>query len=249
LRILVCIDDTDSLESKGTGAHALDISQRVQENRWGLPKFISRHQLYVHEDIPYTSHNSAMCFEVEGVKDEDLNRIKELCTDYLESESAGGSDPGLCIVEPDRLTNKQELISFGRKAKQTVLTKNEAYQTASKLGVHLSEHGGTGGGVIGALAGAGLRLDGNDGRIKGKYLVGCQGEVLTSEEILGSTDIAEIREENGGALGGQERILLGEKVKGVLLEGRIVLLVERTERVLTGRAKWITLPKSKIRKY
>ena len=73
--------------------------------------------------------------------------------------------------------------------------------------------------------------------------------MLTSEEILGSTDIAEIREENGGALGGQERILLGEKVKGVLLEGRIVLLVERTERVLTGRAKWITLPKSKIRKY
>jgi hypothetical protein len=73
--------------------------------------------------------------------------------------------------------------------------------------------------------------------------------VLTSEEILGSTDISEIREENGDALGGQERILLGEKVKGVLFEGRIVLLVERTEGALKNRAKWITLPKSKIRKY
>lgn len=115
--------------------------------------------------------------------------------------------------------------------------------------MHLSEHGGTGGGVIGALAGAGLRLGGNDGRIKGKYFVGRQGEVLAAEEILQGTNIDEIREENGGALQGQERVMLGEKVKAVLMEGKVVLLVERTDGDLKNGAKWATLPKSKLRKY
>jgi hypothetical protein len=249
LRILVCIDDTDSLESKGTGAHALDISQRILQRGWGYPKFISRHQLYVHEDIPYTSHNSAMCFEVDNVEGEDLAGIKDLCMDYLERESADGSDPGLCIVELDKLTGGEGLMQFGKKAKQAVLTKKEAYETAERLCVHLSEHGGTGGGVIGALAGAGLRLGGNDGRIKGKYFVGRQGEVLAAEEILQGTNIDEIREENGEALQGQERVMLGEKVKAVLMEGKVVLLVERTDGDLKNGAKWATLPKSKLRKY
>lgn len=249
MRILVCIDDTDSLECKGTGAHALAVSEKILEKGWGYPKFISRHQLYVHEDIPYTSHNSAMCFEVDNVGSEDLARIKNLCMDYLERESADGSDPGLCIVELDRLTGGEELMQFGKRAKQAVLTKKEAYETAERLGVHLSEHGGTGGGVIGALAGAGLRLGGNDGRIKGKYFVGRQGEVLTAEEILQSTNIDEIREENGSVLEGQERIVLGEKVKAVLLEGKVMLLVERNDGALKDRARWVTLPKSKVRKY
>ena len=169
--------------------------------------------------------------------------------DYLERESADGSDPGLCIVELDRLTGGEELMQFGKRAKQAVLTKKEAYETAERLGVHLSEHGGTGGGVIGALAGAGLRLGGNDGRIKGKYFVGRQGEVLTAEEIQQSTNIDEIREENGSVLEGQERIVLGEKVKAVLLEGKVMLLVERNDGALKDRARWVTLPKSKVRKY
>ncbi|NSW92771.1 MAG: hypothetical protein HPY74_19375 [Firmicutes bacterium] len=249
MRILICIDDTDNLESKGTGAHALNISDEILKNQWGIPKFISRHQLYVHNDIPYTSHNSAMCFEVDVLQSEDLANIGEFCKTYLKEQSAAGSDPGLCIVVPDSLENKEELIQFGKKAKETVLTKKDAYETAERLGVHLSEHGGTGGGVIGALAGAGLRLSGNDGRIKGKYFIECQNEVVTVKEILCRTNIQEIREENGGTLGEDEKILLGEKVKGVLLEGKIVLLVERIGSVSSGEAKWQTLPKTKIKKY
>lgn len=125
MKILICIDDTDSLESKGTGALALAVSEKILEKGWGYPKFISRHQLYVHEDIPYTSHNSAMCFEVDNVGSEDLARIKNLCMDYLERESADGSDPGLCIVELDRLTGGEELMQFGKRAKQAVLTKKK----------------------------------------------------------------------------------------------------------------------------
>lgn len=249
MRLLICIDDTDTLDSIGTGAHALAIAKGISKNRWGNPNFISRHQLYVHRDIPYTSHNSTMCFEVYGVKDGNFKRIKELCMDYLEKESAVGSDPGLCIVLPDMLRDGQRLIDYGKDAKRRVLTKKEAYDTAAALGVHLSEHGGTGGGVIGALAGPGLRLSGNDGRIRGKYFEGHHGEVLTVGEILQRTNIAEIRQEDGNTLRGRERILLGKKIKGVFLEHKIVLLVERTEKPLNELAKWQTLPRPKVGKY
>jgi hypothetical protein len=73
--------------------------------------------------------------------------------------------------------------------------------------------------------------------------------VLTAEEILQSTNIDEIREENGSILEGQERIVLGEKVKAVLLEGKVMLLVERNDGALKDRARWVTLPKSRVRKY
>ena len=55
-------------------------------------------------------------------------------------------------------------IDFGYRAKQVVLTKSNAYKLAKKLDIHLSEHGGSGQGVIGALAGVALRLTANDGR-------------------------------------------------------------------------------------
>ncbi len=250
MKLLICIDDTDTLYSIGTGTHALIISEKIADRRWGRSSFISRHQLYVHRDIPYTSHNSTMCFEVYDVGDGDLRRIKEFCMDYLERESAIGSDPGLCIVVADTLRDRQRLIDYGKRAKGTVLTKKEAYDTAAALGVHLSEHGGTGGGVIGALAGPGLRLSGNDGRIKGKYLEGHHGEVFTVKEILHRTNIDEIREERSNMpLGEREEILIGKKVKGVFLDNKIILLVEDTGEPIKQGAKWQTLPRSKVGKY
>ena len=63
MKILISIDDTDNLESCGTGELATQISQTIAEQGWGTCSYITRHQLLVHPDVPYTSHNSAMCFE------------------------------------------------------------------------------------------------------------------------------------------------------------------------------------------
>lgn len=70
------------------------------------------------------------------------------------------------ILDPKRL------IEFGKMAKQAVTNKQAAYDLARETGIHLSEQGGTGDGVIGAIAGIGLRLSGNDGRYCGWYLLG-----------------------------------------------------------------------------
>ncbi len=86
----------------------------------------------------------------------------------METESEPEADPGLCVVVPDRLADPVRLIDYGYLAKREVLDKNSAYTLASELGIHLSEHGGTGQGLIGVMAGAGLRLGGNDGSFKDK---------------------------------------------------------------------------------
>lgn len=145
------------------------MADAIVKNGWGERSRVTRHQLYVHEDIPYTSHNSSMCFEVY-IKEVYIEEMKRYFIEYLEKNHAEGSDPGLCIIDFSTLSDgtKEALISFGKKAKKEVLTKDEAYEFARKHQIHLTEHGGTGIGVIGALAGCGLRLTGNDGRFRGK---------------------------------------------------------------------------------
>jgi hypothetical protein len=224
MRILISIDDTDNLESPGTGALASQIADDLESNGWGTSSFVTRHQLLVHPDIPYTSHNSSMCFSAE-IGEEHLDRVIAYAATFLERESAPGSDPGLCVVVLDRLRESGELIRFGQSAKESVLTKESAYERAQQLGLHLSEHGGTGQGVIGALAGAGLRLGGNDGRLKGQLYFGAPGEIISVAALTGHGTVDEVRPLDGSTIADLDMVRLGDKVKTVLLGGLSVLLV------------------------
>src|SRR5574337_287771 len=103
MRILLCIDDTDNLDSRGTGALASEIAADLEKNGWGESRFITRHQLLVHPDIPYTSHNSAMCFAAD-IHDSSLESVIDYSAAFLARESATGTDPGLCVVDVERLT-------------------------------------------------------------------------------------------------------------------------------------------------
>lgn len=167
MKVLVCIDDTDSLDSMGTGELAEILAKTVEERGMGRCSGVTRHQLLVHPDVPYTSHNASMCFITEMVETK-LGYLTSYASEFVQLASAMGSDPGLCLAVFDKIPEPAKLVAFGEKAKCQVVTKKEAYSLAKNLGIHLSEHGGTGQGVIGALAGAGLRLIGNDGRFNGK---------------------------------------------------------------------------------
>ncbi|BCS55754.1 hypothetical protein [Geobacter sp. SVR] len=223
MHILISIDDTDNIDSRGTGEIAELIAAGIAARGWGNCGAVTRHQLLLHPDIPYTSHNSAMCFPAEIVE-EMLATVTGYCCLMLATESAAGSDPGLCILLPERLARPDLLITYGYKAKTTVISKDEAYGTAAALGVHLSEHGGTGQGVIGALAGAGLRLSGNDGRFKGKFRIPSDNGTATVREIC-ATGIDGVQTIEGAVLADDETVCVGEWVKPVLTGGRAVLLV------------------------
>lgn len=244
-RLLVCIDDTDNLDSIGTGEIADQIAMMVRKQAWGVASRVTRHQLFIHEDIPYTSHNSSMCFEATIVEDS-LEEFYSFCQRHLVKFHADGSDPGLCIVNLNQLTAADELIEFGRKAKKMVLTKDLAYQFARDNGIHLTEHGGTGQGVIGALAGCGLRLSGNDGRFRGKRKM--PSEIMTIEDILKDEFIDQIRPEDGKVLPPDTLVDVTGNAKTVFLDNQSVLLVQEkiTQDNQTG---WELITKEKLKKY
>ncbi len=247
MEILVCIDDTDNLESRGTGELAVDLVQAIEANGWGQPRFVSRHQLLVHPDIPYTSHNSSMCFSAV-VRDGALEPFIDHASDFLARESAPESDPGLCVAVTGWVKDRQRLMDFGRSAKEQVLDKEGAYALAKELGIHLSEHGGTGQGVVGALAGVGLRLGGNDGRLKGWIDFGAAGEVWIVAELAAHPLVDRVQALDGGPLEAQERVRIGKKPKTVLIAGQLVLLVTPTEGQGSG-VSWQTCHRKQLKKY
>lgn len=250
MRALICIDDTDNIDIKrGTGQLASLLAEEIEGKGWAKCEPVTRHQLLVHPDVPYTSHNSAMCFAADIVL-EHLQDIIDYSGRFLERERAVGSDPGLCVVIPERLANPGWLIAYGFSAKQEVLNKDYAYSLAAELGVHLSEHGGTGDGVVGALAGTGLRLSGNDGRFRGKFTLGLPGQSLTVADIYAKTYVTRIRNKAGGSfLKPHERVELGEVVKAVLIDREAVLLVNPLTNPGDQGAVWRTCSKEELKGY
>lgn len=58
------IDDTDTRESRGTGRLARMIARELSRSYPVMG--VTRHQLFVHPSIPYTSHNS--CAVIHGMR-------------------------------------------------------------------------------------------------------------------------------------------------------------------------------------
>ena len=72
MRFFVGIDDTDNLESRGTGYVGRTMAELIVANGLGSTGAISRHQLLFDPRVPYTSHNSSLCIEVETSKPDEL---------------------------------------------------------------------------------------------------------------------------------------------------------------------------------
>ena len=147
IRVYIGIDDTDNKESRGTGYRARKMATLLKNKGLGTINGITRHQLFVHPDIPYTSQNSSACLEIET---DNLETLKIFSRDFLLEDSAEGSDVGLCIAKENQI--KKEIIIWGENAKNTILTKKEAYILAERNNIFLEGLTGTKDGIIGALA-------------------------------------------------------------------------------------------------
>jgi hypothetical protein len=246
MKVLICIDDTDNLESRGTGDLAEQLAEEIETRAWGRCEFVTRHQLLVHPDVPYTSHNSSMCFAAD-LEERHLPELMERAGEFLLAESATGSDPGLAIAIPGRLSDTSALIEFGQRAKLEVLNKQLAYDTAAAHNIHLSEHGGTGQGVIGALAGIGLRLGGNDGRIKGWLEIPTSDGHAKVADIIARFDLGGVRSLAGDLLAEDDLVVVGEKPKAVFLGGKPFLMVSPCE--MPGAVRWQTSSRRELKQY
>jgi len=111
--------------------------------------------------IPYTSHNSAACVVIEVPDDSFLGIIVNCAVQHVEKYHLEGSDPGICAAfEGDPALS--DLANFGHDCTRKVLTQKDALNAARR--VHLSGHGGTYDGIIGAAAAVGLTATGWCGR-------------------------------------------------------------------------------------
>jgi hypothetical protein len=160
VRIYIGFDDTDTHDSDyGTGKLVRHFESVLPEGcrLWG----VVRQQLLVDDRIPYTSHNSSACAIVDCDDPSLMDELIAKAVDHIEQESTEGSDPGLCVVgENDPVL--EQLISFGHCCTSQVMTQQDIIAIVN--GTHLSGHGGTNDGIIGAAAGVGLTVSGWSGR-------------------------------------------------------------------------------------
>jgi hypothetical protein len=251
--LLIGIDDTDDLWSPGTGRRARELLAELAGAGLGTPAGATRHQLLVDDRIPYTTHNSSACLAWRSpAADPDALRaeIIEFAGQFLEKVCPPDADPGLAVAVPARLDDTAAtLVEFGRRAKQDVLRTEQARQLAARLGVHLSGHGGTHDGVLGALAGVGLHLSGNDGLfITLPGLEELPG-AATMDQLRALVPIDDARDDTHRRPGPDELIELGDWVRPVLLDNCAVLLLEAPGLSPDGRRTWRTAPRSVVKKH
>lgn len=244
-RVLVSIDDTDNHESRGTGHRARMLGQLITSPELATVRGISRHQLFVHPDIPYTSHNSSLCLDILW-RGGPLHSLADITREFLAEHSAPGSDAGYCIGLFDAVSD--EAVSFGRRAKVEVLSQTEARDLARSEGLILEGVTGDEGGVIGALAAVGLRKGAHDGRFVWVEGVREIRGVTTADSLLASTGIDIIEATDKRHITGSDRISVEPWPRPVLLNDRAVLLVQKVEGT-HGECDWQLVPREVTKQY
>lgn len=228
MKLYVCVDDTDDLtKSTSTGKISDLIAKRLQEMGGVLEKGITRHQMLLHESIDYTSHNSSMCMviDIDGVE---IPQMKAQAERILKENMAGTSDPGLCFCRLDQLLLPDRLIAYGKRAQREVIQKQEAYDLAARIGgTVLEEYGGTGIGVIGALAGVGLRLSGCDGTFRGGKGSQYAGLTYPAGQWKTRMGIEQVLDFDGNKLEDSVEISVDKQLKLALLDHKKTLIAAR----------------------
>ena len=217
--IYVGIDDTDTQASRGTGHLARLIAAHLTA-RYPIVG-VTRHQLLLDPRIHYTAKNSCAAIHIDATG-LDLKTLYAQIRPVMQSHHEPGSDPGLAIAGWVPL----EVIAFGKRAKQEVLTQQEAFELVDGQNLVLEGLGGTMDGVIGALAGVGLAGHGSDGRYVSigtvRELVGLK----TTETIL-SAGVHAIQTLTGENV--DDGLVLADKLRPARRNSQAVLFVEKTD--------------------
>ncbi|MEI7662435.1 MAG: hypothetical protein WCK34_09565 [Bacteroidota bacterium] len=227
MQVYIGIDDTDNLDSRGTGYQARALGLSLEEAGLFVLGSITRHQLLVDRRIPYTSHNSSACL-VGDCKAPVADLIAH-CKEFLIRESAFDSDAGLCVAPFDQVT--ADIVAYGNLAKREVLTMADSFGMIKGRDIFLEGFKNARIGVIGSLAAVGLRAGGEDGRLlwlrnlretTGKFTIQEFQEIVGVERVV-DMDFNEIAR-------GSE-ILITEWCRPVMAGGKITLIAEKANEI------------------
>ncbi len=224
MRLYIGFDDTDNSHSdRGTGKLARWFKTRIPV---GIDLVgIVRQQLPQLDGIPYTSKNSTACVILDSDDPDIIPAMIEAGSAHIHEHFIEGSDPGLCVVS-DQGRSLSQLLEFGKTCSSRIVTQKEAMQATH--GFHLSGHGGTNDGIIGAAAGIGLTIYGWVGRyIDFEGLRSIAEEASVGElECLGIFVLP--MERNAIVPGIDDIVETGGKLRPRLWGGRPAVLVTKT---------------------
>jgi hypothetical protein len=226
---LLGIDDTDALGHKpGTGRLVRELGYQLRDRSFARLAGVVRHQLLVDPRVPYTSHNSPACAILDVDDDAAAAAVLLEATAYVRAHAANGSDPGVCLVAKNSVP--AGVVSFGLRAAAEVVAKEDALRVARRHGLHLEELGGSGDGVIGALAAVGLTAQGNAGRFL-EY----GGNLRDLPDVVAAASLLErgialvCAGRDGEPVPPEAQIRTNDWLRPRLIGGRPVLLVQRGE--------------------
>lgn len=224
--LLIGIDDTDNLETRGTGYHARQLMDQLHKHNLAQVTGVTRHQLFFDDRVPYTSHNSSACLST--LFDGDIDTLVNFCKTFMLSIAAEGSDVGLCIANTQQA---EAATDFGHRAKTEIVTQSQAQELADKMNIHLYGLTGDHQGIIGALSACGLFVDGNDGRyIWAKGVREHANETLPMHTLINVIGIDQVSVHNGNRLTVKEAtIALGPWPRPIRKNNQSELLVEKID--------------------
>jgi len=225
--IFIGIDDTDTLGSPGTGRLARELAEELAKSGaavWG----VTRHQLLVDHRIPFTSHNSSAAIHLADAGPPGLDGAWQRAARFIRERSALGSDPALCFGNAENGLRLPLLEAFGRRAQAEVLDRRSAEAIGARSGLRLASLGGSGEGVIGALAAVGLAAGGNDGRFLQLGAIRSIGSTATVAELL-NAGVDAVWDLQGRKLADSQMIMTDGWVRPELIDHHAILVVEEKD--------------------
>jgi len=224
---LLGIDDTDSPTSQDTYALALSLGRQMESLSIARLVNLSCHQLWQYPSVSHTSENIASCLLLDAESDR-LREIDLLCRQTLLRESAPGSNAGYALAAWNQFD--PDVVVWGKTCKLTSLNRLDGIALARRCEIAIAGILGNGNGVIGALAAVGLRFEGNDGWIQWMPGLDSLRGVFTAMELTQRVSIDGIETERHKRPAITDRIIINDRLKPILLDGRIILPVRSAKK-------------------
>jgi tRNA(Ile2) C34 agmatinyltransferase TiaS len=218
--IFIGLDDTDTIESRGTGHLARQIATALVDAGHTISG-VTRHQLLVDPRVPCTKNNScaAILLDADGVVN--VTHLIEQVRPLMLADFQPGSDPGLCIAR----NIPAAIVELGRLAQRQLIGQDQARKLAETHAILLEGLGGSNDGVIGALAAVGLAACGNDGRY---VLIGRSRELSGLQPVptLLAAGITAVQTRDGQPV--VDGMVQTDKLRPARREGQAIAVVEWT---------------------
>ena len=138
--LIIGLDDTDMLGTRGTGQLARAIADELAKTYPLLG--VTRHQLLVHPDIPCTKNNSCAGVLLDAPA-ADAQRVLERVEALMLADFIQGSDPGLCVAADVAPADSLSAVTaFGRGHNRKSSPLDDARELAAACGIPLLGLGG-----------------------------------------------------------------------------------------------------------